>query len=177
VRLYFISSNSPLIFFLAGDIGLSPAAGTALTGFSAALAPGGTFETSTQVTGRLLAASFTSPTPSTLTTAVSDMQTAFTDASGRVNPNFLNLNSGNPFFLCFLIYNQRSRFTRLGAIGGLTLAPGLYKWTSAVNAASGVTISGSATDSMFRSLIFDPLHELMLCFDQLGFSKLQVHSI
>jgi len=112
---------------ITGNIGLSPAAGTALTGFSPILAPGGTFETSTQVTGQLLAASFTSPTPSTLTTAVSDMQTAFTDATGRINPNFLNLESG--------------------AIGGLTLAPGLYKWTSAVTTTKGVTIHGSATDT------------------------------
>jgi len=111
---------------ITGDIGLSPAAGTALTGFSLILAPGGTFATSTQVTGRLLAASYTSPTPSTLTTAVSDMQTAFTDAMGRVNP-ILNLNGGE--------------------IGGLTLAPGLYKWTSGVTASSGVTIKGSAIDT------------------------------
>ena len=90
-----------LISSLAGNIGLSPAAGTALTGFSPVLAPGGTFESSTQVTGQLLAASFTSPTPSTLTTAISDMQTAFTNATGRVNPNFLNLDSGN-WFLRFL---------------------------------------------------------------------------
>ena len=80
---------------LAGDIGLSPAAATALTGFSFVLAPGGTFATSTQVTGRLLAASFTTPTPSTLITAVSDMQTAFNDSISRVNPDFLNLNGGN----------------------------------------------------------------------------------
>jgi len=111
---------------ITGDIGLSPAAGTALTGFAAVLAPGGTFETSTQVTGKLLAASFTSPTPSILTTAISDMQTAFTDANGRVNP-ILNLNGGE--------------------IGGLTLAPGLYKWTSGVTASSGVAIHGSAADT------------------------------
>jgi hypothetical protein len=54
----------------------------------------GTFSTSTQVTGKLYAASYTSPTPSMLTTAVSDMQTAYTDASGRTLPDFSNLGTG-----------------------------------------------------------------------------------
>jgi Ice-binding-like len=57
----------------------------------------GTFSKSTQVTGNLYAASYTSPTPSTLTTAIFDMQTAYTDASGRILPNFLNLGSGKFF--------------------------------------------------------------------------------
>ncbi|KAF8801218.1 antifreeze protein [Phlegmacium glaucopus] len=112
---------------ITGDIGVSPVSSTALTGFSLTLDPSGTFSTSPQVTGKLFAASYTSPTPSQLTTAISDMQTAFTDASGRVNPNFVNLLSGN--------------------IGGLILVPGLYKWSSSVSAASGFTISGSATDT------------------------------
>lgn len=34
-----------------------------------------------------------------------------------------------------------------GNVGGLTLTPGLYKWTTGVNAADDVTIWGSATDS------------------------------
>ena len=80
---------------VAGNIGLSPAASTFLTGFSPVLDPSGTFSKSTQVTGKLYAASYTSPTPSTLTTAISDMRTAYTDASGRVLPNFLNLGAGN----------------------------------------------------------------------------------
>ena len=40
-------------------------------------------------------------------------------------------------------------FINLGAgeIGGLTLVPGLYKWTTSVTvSAGGVTISGSSTD-------------------------------
>ncbi|KAF8801250.1 antifreeze protein [Phlegmacium glaucopus] len=112
---------------ITGNIGVSPVSSTALTGFSLTLDPSGTFSTSPQVVGKLFAASYTSPTPSQLTTAISDMQTAFNDATGRVNPNFVNLSSGN--------------------LGGLTLAPGLYKWSSSVNAASGFTISGSATDT------------------------------
>lgn len=78
----------------AGNIGVSPAAGTALTGFSLVLSALGTSASSTQVTGQLMAASYKSPTPSQLLTAIANMQTAYTDAAGRVNPNFNNLGSG-----------------------------------------------------------------------------------
>ena len=54
------------------------------------------------------------------------MQTAYTDAAGRVNPKFFNLGAGN--------------------IGGKTLTPGLYKWTSSVTIPSNISISGSSTD-------------------------------
>ncbi|KAF8902536.1 antifreeze protein [Gymnopilus junonius] len=109
------------------NVGVSPIDSTGLTGFALTLDSSGTFSTSTQVTGELFAASYTSPTPSQLTTAVLDMQTAFTDASGRANPNFRNL--------------------RGGSIGGLTFPPGLYQWTSGVNVANGISFSGSATDT------------------------------
>jgi hypothetical protein len=81
-----------LTTYTAGNVGLSPAAGTFLTGFS--LTPFTTFSSSTQVTGQLFAANYNSPTPSTLTTAIADMHTAFNDGFGRVNPNFLNLDAG-----------------------------------------------------------------------------------
>lgn len=83
-----------MISGLAGNIGLSPAAATFITGFSLVLDPSGTFSTSTQVTGKIYAASYAPPTPSMLTTAIGDMQTAYTDASTRILPNFLNLGSG-----------------------------------------------------------------------------------
>ena len=63
---------------------------------------------------------------SRLTTAVGNMQTAYTDAAGRSNPKYLNFGAGN--------------------IGGKTLRPGLYKFTSAVVIPTDVTISGSSTD-------------------------------
>jgi hypothetical protein len=84
---------------LAGAIGVSPAAGTFLTGFALTLDSSGTFSTSIQVTGKLSAASYTSPTPSTLTTAISNLQTAYTDAASRPNPNFINLDSGKSVLL------------------------------------------------------------------------------
>src|SRR5207302_3327438 len=109
---------------ITGDVALSPAAESYITGFALTDATG--YATSTQVTGKVYAADQASPTPVTLTTAVSDMQTAYTDAAGRPTPDFLELNTG--------------------AIGGLTLTPGLYKWTSTVTIPSDVTLTGNATD-------------------------------
>ena len=110
---------------IIGDVGVSPAAETYLTGFSQTDATG--YATSSQVTGFLYAADMASPTPSKLTTAVADMETAYNFAAGRTEPDELNLLSGE--------------------IGGQTLTPGLYKWTSAVNITSDITISGTATDT------------------------------
>jgi hypothetical protein len=54
------------------------------------------------------------------------MQAAYDDAAGRPTPEFLELGAG--------------------AIGGQTLAPGLYKWTSTVTIPEDVTLAGSARD-------------------------------
>ncbi|KAJ7128663.1 antifreeze protein [Mycena epipterygia] len=112
---------------ITGAVAVSPIAATGLTGFSLTVDSTGQFSTSSQVTGKLFAASYAAPTPATLTTAIGDMGTAFTDATGRVNPNFNNLASG--------------------AIGGLVLGPGLYKWSSAVSISNDIIIAGSATDT------------------------------
>lgn len=109
---------------ITGDIALSPAAESYITGFSQTDATG--YATSPQVTGKIYAADQAPPTPSNLTTAVSDMQTGYTDAAGRPTPDFIELLTG--------------------AIGGQTLTPGLYKWTSTVTIGSDVTLTGSATD-------------------------------
>ena len=111
---------------VTGDIGVSPAAASFITGFSLVADATNVFSSSTQLTGKAFAANYAVPTPSNLTTAVSDMQTAYTDAAGRPTPDFLELGTGN--------------------LGGKTLAPGLYKWTSTVNVPTDVTISGGAND-------------------------------
>lgn len=111
---------------VTGDIGLGPAAATYITGFSLVADSTNVFATSTQITGKAFAANYAVPTPSNLTTAVSNMEAAYTDAAGRVTPDFLELGTGN--------------------IGGQTLAPGLYKWTSSITIPSDVTISGGAND-------------------------------
>ena len=110
-----------------GDIGVSPIDSTAITGFGLVMDAGGTFSTSSLVTGSLYAADYAEPTPTMLTTAVGDMQTAYTDAAGRTLPDYTELGAGD--------------------ITSMTLAPGLYKWgTGVLISAAGVTISGTASD-------------------------------
>lgn len=111
---------------ITGDIGVSPAAATYMTGFSLVADATNVFSTSPQIVGKAYAADYAVPTPSNLTTAVSNMEAAYTDAASRPTPNFLELGTGN--------------------IGGKTLAPGLYKWTSTVTIPADVVIFGGAKD-------------------------------
>ena len=111
---------------ITGDIGLYPAATSFLTGFSYTMV-GTTSATSIQVTGSLFGADMTAPTSTNLNTAVNDMGTAYVDAAGRPTPDFLNQGTGE--------------------LGGLTLAPGLYNWTTGVTISDNVTISGGPTDT------------------------------
>ncbi|KAJ6529644.1 hypothetical protein B0H19DRAFT_1274041 [Mycena capillaripes] len=64
-----------------GPVGCSPIAEVALTGFSLTLDSTGQFATSSEVVGKLFAASYTVPTPAILAVAIADMETADTDAS------------------------------------------------------------------------------------------------
>ncbi len=106
---------------IVGNIGTSPITGAAI------------HLTCTEVTGAIYSVNAAGPlpcritNPSGLTTAVGDMQAAYTNAAGRSNPNFLNLGAGN--------------------IGGLTLTPGLYKWTTALIIPTNITISGGPRDT------------------------------
>jgi hypothetical protein len=68
---------------ITGNVGVSPTALTAVTGFSVSLDSTTTFATSALVTGEIYAADLTPPTPAIMTTAISDMETAYTDAAGR----------------------------------------------------------------------------------------------
>jgi hypothetical protein len=60
-----------------------------------------------------------------MTTAVGDMELAYTDAAGRA-PDVTELGAGN--------------------IGGMNLAPGVYKWGTGLLIPTDVTLTGSATD-------------------------------
>jgi len=66
-----------------------------------------------------------------LTTAASDMDNAYTDAAGRTPPP-ANVDLGTG-----------------GNIGGQTLAPGVYKWTTAVTIPTSVTLSGTNADDVW----------------------------
>jgi len=109
-----------------GNIGVSPIAATAITGFGLTRDASDTFSTSALVDGKVYAADYATPTPANMTTAISDMAIAYTDAAGRSNPTATELGAGN--------------------IGGMTLAPGLYKWGTGLLIPSAVTLSGGADD-------------------------------
>jgi len=109
---------------VTGNLGISPAAATSITGFDLTLDATNVFSTSAQVIGRVYAADYAPPTPNNLTTAVLDMETAFTDAAGRA-PDVTELGAGN--------------------IGGMTLVPGVYKWGTGLLIPTDLTLDGSAT--------------------------------
>ncbi|MFA6397533.1 MAG: ice-binding family protein [Candidatus Paceibacterota bacterium] len=111
---------------IVGDLGISPAAASYITGFNLILPTASQFSTSALVTGKIYAPGYASPTPVKMTTAISDMQTAYTSGAGRTNPTATELGAGN--------------------IGGMTLAPGLYKWSTGLTIPTDVTLSGSAND-------------------------------
>jgi hypothetical protein len=110
---------------VTGNMGISPAAATYITGFSLTADSTNVFSTSPQVTGKVYASNYATPTPAKLTTAVGDMQLAFTDAAGRA-----------------------AHVTELGAgnIGGMTLTAGVYKWGTGLLIPTNVTLKGTATD-------------------------------
>jgi hypothetical protein len=116
--------NNSTTSAITGNLGLSPAATSFITGLALVDFTG--YATSSQVTGRVYAADMATPTPVTLTTAVNNMITAYNDAAGRPSPDFLELGTGN--------------------IGGKTLTAGLYKWTSTVTIPSDLTLTGGAND-------------------------------
>lgn len=105
---------------ILGDIGTSPITGAAI-GLTCA-----------EVVGNIYSVDAAGPLPcritnaTRLTSAVGDMQTAYTDAAGRVNPDFINLGAGD--------------------IGGKTLTPGLYKWTSPLIIPTDIAIAGGPDD-------------------------------
>jgi hypothetical protein len=106
---------------ITGNIGSSPITGAAIG------------VTCAEVTGTIYSVDAAGPSCKTtdailLTTAVSNMETAYTDAAGRpagVGP-FLNVGAGT-------VANQ-------------TLVPGVYTWGSAVTITTDLTLSGGPND-------------------------------
>lgn len=95
---------------ITGNIGLSPSAGSMITGF------GGT-----EITGTVYTVDATGPAGSVpnavgLTAAKGDLTTAYNEAAGRTSTDIVLL---------------------AGNIGGLTLTPGLYKSSGALEISSG----------------------------------------
>jgi len=139
-------SNTGSSTSIVGDIGVSPIAASAITGFALANATLNQYATSTLVNGKVFAADYAPPTPVAMTLSVSDMELAYLDAESRILPDYTELGGGN--------------------IGGLTLYPGLYKWTTNVNVGTDVVISGSATDVWIfqtsQDLFLSPYRKVLL---------------
>lgn len=105
---------------IVGDVGTSPITGAAL------------LLTCGEVTGTIFTVDAAGPlpcavnSPSLLSSAVGDMGFAYIDAAGRTSPDSIELGAGE--------------------IGGLTIAPGLHKWSTDVNISTDVTLSGGPND-------------------------------
>jgi hypothetical protein len=105
---------------IVGDVGTSPITGAAL------------LLTCGEVSGKIYTVDAAGPLPCAvtdatfLTSAVGDMGFAYDDAAGRLSPDFTELGAGE--------------------IGGLTLAPGLYKWATGLLITTDVTLSGGPND-------------------------------
>ncbi|MCL6457327.1 MAG: ice-binding family protein [Gorillibacterium sp.] len=110
---------------VTGNIGVSPIDSTAITGFSLTVDATNEFSISSQLTGKAYASDYASPTSSNLTTAISDMETAYTDAAGRT-ADYTELYAGD--------------------ISGQTLTAGTYKWGTNVLINSNVILHGGAND-------------------------------
>jgi hypothetical protein len=118
---------------ITGDIGVSPIKAAAMTGFDLTM-EGLKYSASEQITGKAYAADYATPVPVALTTAVSDMETAYTDAAGRPNTNDARINLGGG-----LLGN---------AYGGADspLTAGVYTFGSDVNIVTDIYFEGSETD-------------------------------
>jgi hypothetical protein len=110
---------------ITGDIGVSPIAATAITGFGLIMHSEGQFSEASQITGKAFAADYGGVTAMSLTTAVSDMQTAYADAAARA-PDFTSLGGG--------------------AIGSLILTTGVYYFDVDISFDSDITFKGTDTD-------------------------------
>ena len=105
---------------ITGDVGASP-----ITGDAVGL-------TCPEVTGTIYSVNAGGPlscrvtNAPALTAAVRDEGSAYTDAAGRTSPDFVNIGAGQ--------------------IGGRTLVPGLYQWTTGVSISKDVTLAGGPND-------------------------------
>jgi hypothetical protein len=112
---------------ITGDVGVSPIALTAVTGFTDTLHSSGQYATSTQVVGKITAADMGAPASVALTTAISDRLIAYNDAFARIAP-FANDNLGAGLLDLTTI---------------TTFSPGVYKWDSPVGINADIYIAGS----------------------------------
>jgi len=109
---------------VTGNLGVSTAIASHKGGLTLLVSPL-QFSTSPHVYGHIFARDYAVQTPAKLAAAIFEMQTAYADTAAR-KPDFTDLGSG--------------------IIGGMTLAPGTYKWSTAVLIPTSITLSGGPDD-------------------------------
>lgn len=111
---------------ITGNLGISPAAASFITGFNLMADASTAFSRAGQVTGLVYASDYGGSTPTLLTAAIGDMELAYTDAAGRAPTVPTELGAGN--------------------IGGMTLVPGVYTWGTGLNIPTDVFLNGGPND-------------------------------
>jgi hypothetical protein len=106
---------------IIGNVGLSPSSSNYVSGLGLVVPTNSNFSYSGQSLGEVYTADYGGGTTTDLNKAVNDMQNAYTNAMNRA-PTTTELGGGN--------------------IGGLTIAPGVYKWNGSVSVSSDVTLNG-----------------------------------
>jgi len=109
---------------VTGNLGVIPAVASHSGGVPL-LAEPIHFSSSPRVYGHIFAGDYAVQTPAKLAAAIDGMQSAYADAAGR-KPDFTELGAG--------------------IIGGMTLAPATYKWSTAVLIPTSITLSGGPDD-------------------------------
>jgi hypothetical protein len=116
-----ITDANPSLSAITGNVGTSPITGAAMT------------ITCTEVTGVIYSVDATGPAPCRvtdsirLTAAIGDKDTAYNEAAARVVPDATGLGAGD--------------------ISGLTIFPGLYKWSTSVLINTDVTLDGKGDNN------------------------------
>jgi len=122
-------SNATAPAVIMGDMGVGPGVtSTAVTGFALTLPAASAYSTSSQVIGKVYAFDYAPPTPTNVTTASTDMLTAYNDAAGRSSPDVIGVGGGS--------------------LDGQVLSPTLYRWNSdaTLSVGSSVTLAGGPND-------------------------------
>ena len=113
---------------MTGDIGTSPIAATAITGFALTLDGGGAYSTSPNVPGgKVYAANYAAPTPAVMTAAILAMEAAYNVAAGVCCPLLPTELDGGIF------PNGKTLY------GG-----GGYKWSTVVTLSASFTLNFDA---------------------------------
>jgi len=115
---------------ITGNIGSSPITAAAMNDVFCSEITGTIYGVDAAYVGSGVTTCFAGDPPASNKTlvdnAVGDMLTAYNDAAGRTLPTATELGGGN--------------------IGGMTLAPGLYKWSTDVSIPTNLTLSGGPND-------------------------------